>query len=1416
MSINHKQFIDLERNFREVTESELEDPEYLALREEHGLSKTFDWKEVLTYPRVILLAEAGSGKTWEMAEPVRRLKSENKIAFFLPLERLDTESPTDILSIEDEQSFNDWLLDRQSQAWFFLDAVDELKLKSGKLQHAMSKFAKSIKGNLRSIHVVISSRPSDWNANTDPTLILDELPTETEEKKLKILVLLPLWQRQIEKFIQCRDVENSADFIKELQQQDAWTFARRPMDLNQLIGLWIKNGKLGSRKEQHEENVRSRLEDNREQADSRILSNKNAHLGVERLALALTLSRNRTILSPNQPFKHQKDVLNPASILTDWTLQELQTLLRCALFDPATCGRIRFHHRSVQEYLAARRLCHLRKENNISITNLFSLLFKEPYGVHIVLPSMRPISAWLALWIPHVCHELILREPEVLLTLGDPQCLPLDTKKNLLRSFVSAYGTGGFRGTDLSIEGLQRLVQPELANLVTELWKKRTGNNDAQRLLLTLIEQGPLTGCSDIAESAAMDTALIPNHRIIAVKALTACEAWQAARRISESILTEPDHWPDQVVHEVVPELFPKVLSVDELLALVERTPDSPEATRRFSWSLHLIADSIDPISDDAVSLRDSLARLIWKCKSNDLKRYELHSQYDYIVPALALLCGHQFASGGQNVETGALIWCAAVAVCFETHQTTRRDSIQYLKNQLSNRPSRREETCWQYLDLMDTVVPSKDDRERYLLFQYRGAIGPLSESDRPWLEAALSDPEIPQRRGFALCALFQLWNSRGRSKDELEQIKVYVLDNTYLTHKVTELSQDFERERIEMERMKTETKLEHQERELQAAWEEWREGVRADPEDAFGGEMCDSTVYNLYKWFRNKAGSAITKIDCWDGDALKNVFGERVTEHAIKTFRAFWRTNKNKEIGLYGLSAEASHPGWAKDLTAEEAEIAAANALYEINGFPAWLPELAEVHPESVDTVIGEKLSSELALSGEKTRALILEGLRYADLDLKKRFVPRLLTGLRKWPKEIPHGCSAEEHNRNLNLLINILKDTLQGEEQEQVSILCRERINADPIGPFTKTWLHGLCHFDLGAGVEAIDHILQSIPSSKQSECVVDTFSSLFTDYFGGSVRILDSPQRAVILDRLVRYAYLHIRHEEDQRHEGVYTPNKRDRAEEARNYLLSSLVDTPGHDAFRIIRELAKDPSFSTFSDRLLLLSRHRAATDAEDPLSPADIVTLEENFAAPPRDRDGLFVVMMNRLEDLQHEILHHPFTNRATLRTINQEIEMQRNLALCLDKAAIGAYSVTREEEVADRKKPDICLTSVGGEHKAVIEVKIADNLSIKGLEDALHNQLVGQYLRHAGSKAGCLLLTYIGEKLFWEHPETRVHLEFKAIIDHLRELAHNIECERDHEIRVGVFGLDLRDPEHSPAGQYLKTVGWYGVSSPIC
>ena len=81
----------------------------------------------------------------------------------------------------------------------------------------------------------------------------------------------------------------------------------------------------------------------------------------------------------------------------------------------------------------------------MSIKALFRLLFAEHYGVEVVLPSMRAIAAWLALWVDAVRKELIEREPETLISYGDPGSLDLAARSALLagvRFQIRPRGTG--------------------------------------------------------------------------------------------------------------------------------------------------------------------------------------------------------------------------------------------------------------------------------------------------------------------------------------------------------------------------------------------------------------------------------------------------------------------------------------------------------------------------------------------------------------------------------------------------------------------------------------------------------------------------------------------------------------------------------------------------------------------------------------------------------------------------------------------------------------------------------------------------------------------------------------------------------------------------------------------------------------
>ncbi|HEX6903847.1 MAG TPA: hypothetical protein VF789_29320 [Thermoanaerobaculia bacterium] len=1437
-------YFALSRRFRDLTQAELEEPELLASFNDRSWKWADGWAELLQHPRVLLLAEAGSGKTVEMRAQAVRLSAEGKPAFFIPLESLHYDALSGILSAAEEQAFAAWKVNDQSTAWFFLDAVDELKLTDGKLERALGRLAKEIDGLLHRAHIVISCRPHDWRPSVDMATVNAKLPI-TQVKSLdledsdaaflaaiekseggrtghvdasakmdglKVVVLLPLSAQQIEALARHLGVADPTAFIAEIRRQNAWTFARRPLDLSELVTLWLTHGRLGTRAQQHAANIAVKLKDP-DRPDHGVLPDDKARTGAERLALALTLTHTRTIRSPEQALNVERaeGVLDAAKILTDWKEDERQSLLRRGLFDPATYGRIRFHHRSVQEYLAACRLHALRKKG-MPVKSLLRLLFAEQYGEQVVIPSMQAVSAWLALWDEDVRRELMKREPETLLSMGDPESLPIEARAHLLRSFAKAYGEGGWRGLQIPFGEVRRLAHPELANVVQEIWDAGHHSPDVRELLLDLVEQGPIVGCLDIARAVALDTGQPDNLRTTAIRAVVACGRSEAMDQLKDSILHEPTKWPDHVIHEAADDLFPSVLSIDELIELIHRTKEPENGVAGFSWALIQVVDKVEPSSKLASDLREALTHLVWSSRYENLEWYQPRARFDYIAPALARLCDRQLEAGTSPFVDN-LIWASVVANRFGAHVTASSDIFRNLRHHFEHLLDLRRAAFWNEIKLISEISPADTTSERCSNAEHNSLVVLLRPEDRPWLQEDLHSSTRVQRE-VSLHALTRLWIQNGRDQGELEQLFATVQSDPILVMELNQLSTPPEPdptiERWKRRQRRRAIVHEGRKRQFREKWNQWKLDLKADLTQAFSEEGLPTTRRNLHKWLElNKSSQG--RYDVWDESALRNAFGTNVAMQAAKAFRALWRAyspiprgqrpmeDRDKVLrvwieGLAGLSAESMTPGWATYLSQDEARIAAAYATIEINGFPNWLNDLAKDHPAAVDEVIGGELTAELAT--EITPYLrSLQNLSHADVNLKKLLAPRLLPWLSIWPSRFQDKNSGEQSAHHLGQVISILCDVIEDQDRENLATICDRQFFANPNSPVALTWLRGLFLFNPARATQILVNILGALSEPEATLCAIEMFASLL----GGrstTFDFIDGSKRAQILGILVQFSFRYIRLEEDQKHEGAYTPDTRDHAERARDFLLITLLDIPGVEAHNVGLELAADPVFGEFSDRLRLLIRQRAAKDAENPpMSPEHVVAFEERAELLPNDRDGLFNIMLDRLDDLAHDIRHHDLTDRLTLRKIHDEAEMQRTLALRLRYMAKDAYVVTREDEVADSKRTDIRLVAMHGEQRAVIEVKLADKRwSLTDLEQALRNQLVGQYLRHNTCQAGCLLLTYDGTKKRWRHPVRKTYLSFLEVAEHLSALAEIIEQELRHTVRLAVVPLDLTDP----------------------
>lgn len=1448
-------FVELDRRFRDLTQAELsgaepDDPGLLASLRDSDLGTTPGWPELLEEPRVLLLAEGGSGKTREMRELARRLAAQGESAFFVPIDVLEEDGLSAVLSTAEQRRLEEWSTNAEKVAWFFLDAVDELKLTAGKLDRALNRFSREIEGGLHRARILVSCRPLDWLPERDmetmvrllpfapPSQAMEASPEDlflsaiqhdraphiarapTEQPKtsepVRVVALLPLSRQQIETFARAQGVDDVDGFLNEIKKQRAWSFARRPFDLIELITSWRDLGHVGTRLQQHELNVTSRLRDVPERPDNGVLTESKARQGAERLALALAMTRTRAIRSPEQSFagKREARVLDPAAVLPDWTEAERSTLLRRAVFDPATYGRVRFHHRSIEEYLAACRLKRLRDEG-MPAEALLRMLFTTKYGEDVAIPSLRPISSWLALWDAPVRRELSRREPETLLSLGDPQSLPVEDRSRLVRAFVDACIDGGARGINIPIDEVRRLSEPSLGPLVSELWSCGKKNRDVRELLLEMMWQGALSECWELAHEAALDKALPSYHRAVAIRALLATGHESAVRTLVETLLAEPSAWPDKLTFDLAPDLFPKILSVSELRSLLERIREPRSSTSGFGWSVRLIAQATTPGTALAIELRDQLASLVWSGREAGQKYWADKGRYDHLIPALATLVDKQLSL--QTMLGNAELVTAAV----QAHRAGggargNGREVRSLKKYFVSDQGLREKAFWAELQLMDEMIPSEDPWHRFFYAEHESIIAPLAEADRPWLKRALDAVCTSGRRAVALQALHQLWLRAGRVPGAMDDVTDLISGDAHLSPLLEGMlsPRPAASEEQEAARQVSHYELAAREREAKETreWMTWRDNLMSNPVLAFSPAQVSTTLFVLYDWL-HRAARRLGEHDDWNETLVSTVFGADVAALAAAAFQAAWRSAKPPvrhawprsvvdhydpawQHGLCGLSSEALKPGWAERLSVDEARNAAAYAMVDQSLFPRWVTELAQSHPSTVEDAFGVALEGELANGGARASLPVLVAVTHADDAVKRLMSNRLLRFLENW------SCRVEEDQiprwrQHIGQVLEVLQ---HASSQDGLAVLrseCLRRLHEDAAGPLAVTWLSCLFHVD---PVSATDCFEVTLEHAVGAEGGVHLFDSLFGERDGLSLdAVADATDRATMLGRLIRRAYEYVRPAEDMHHDGNYTPAARDRAENARDYLLNKLLGLTGAEAHAAVIELAEHPLLGHIADRLRLLARQRAAADAEfAAYSPASLADLEKRHELLPHDRDSLFSTMMARLADLAHRIAHDDFTDRAILQQVTDEPAMQSTLAMRLRDMSRGAYHVVREDEVADRKKPDIRLVAAHGDQKAALELKLADKWSLEELERALRHQLVGQYLRSDRCRAGCLLLTYNGQKKYWCR-DAEPPLSFAQLVNYLSAVGRQLERDKSHVIRVAVFGLDLTDPVLVPA-----------------
>jgi hypothetical protein len=1422
----------MERTFKAIPDGKVDAADQQSFLVGLGWSRGCTWNELLHSKRILIISEAGAGKTYECRKQSERLWASGEPAFFVELTALAKEELRSLLDADEEARLDAWLVSQAEVATFFLDSIDELKVTKGSFERALKRLKKCIQGQLHRARVVITTRPipfdeqlvrsvlpvppppsSDSNEETFAKIAMCEHRNQHDNSNInksldwRSVALMPLSDAQIVDFCRHQRVSDPDPLFEDLRRRNALEFARRPQDLIELCADWREHKRIRTHRDQVTTNVRVKLLPREDRPEPAELSVDKAIEGASRLALAVQMTRRLTIRhSAASDTVNDEAALDPAIILSDWQQNERKALLERPLFGFASYGRVRFHHRSVAEYLAAERLRMLLKQG-MPFRAIKRLLFAETKGKMIVRPSKRPVAGWLALQESGIFELLRDNEPAVLLNEGDPESLTQTQRKQALRAYAERYGLGGRRGLQVPHIQVHRFASNELAEEIDRIWRSGVENPDVRQVLISLIEAGRIEACADIVFDITQDMSAPSIERLMAIDALVAL-ADKRLGTIAAKIADAEDLWPDCVSRGAVTSLFPKYMSVEQLCRTLRWIKQEKRNVGNFSWQLpHLIAGASlePPVLEE---LRDGLLALV----SEGLKwRQELPpyimSDRPHLSGALAATCERGLDMSNDKQ------WLHASALALRIHNRDygSDEPINSLRERLSNLDAvNNARLFWVEDALLQSLHEIKDPWKRFTEITFHdGPVQLRPDRDLVWVSEALGDTtrDAGEREMLLEAAIWLLSQDLDTRKEHVEGLRPLIADEPSLLQKLDDCLKPskYEQEHHRWEKNQAERKEQEERRKAEdhESWVQfWRE-VANQPENAFSTEQGLNTAWDLWRVMSHDGQSS-----GWNRRFIEEQFNQETADKLRRELMKIWRDDhptfpserlegeRNEffvrwQLGLAGVYAEAEDPDWAAKLSDTEAELAARYALIERNALPQWIKGLVDKHPKAVDRTLGNELSWGLNRPPcERGHSGLLQGVGYAPENLAKLFLPRLESWLDAGGDQITGADNATGMTERVRQVTQLIWKHGDAAELRRLQEWVLQRLKQQLPFSLRLVWLSALMQIDPQEGVEQLENQIGMVEPSERSDAVT-WLGSLFGDRLDamglGGDRF--TPQ---LLLRLLRLAYRHIRIQDDAHHEGGYSPDTRDNAEQARNSILTALLNAKGEEGWAAKLNMAADPLFAHFKDRILAMAEENWAQEIDtEVFDEAQAVALDRKGEAPASTNEAMFALLKDRLSDLD-DLLLRDDSPRNAWALISDENIMRQEIARELRHAANGLYNVDQEAVTADEKETDIRLRSVLSRHEAVIELKLGDRWTATDLLNTIENQLVRKYMAAEYRKAGALLVTLAKDRK-WQHPTDKSRkINVEELFSLLTTEADRVQQALGGGAYIHVHLLDLR------------------------
>lgn len=1392
-------YVELNRRFITVARDRDGDLVEALNRFHWGAPAGEGWSELLLRPCVVVLGEAGTGKTFELREQAKHLIQQGKAAFFVPVEDVAARGLVAALDLDASERFEAWRAGSE-EAWFLLDSVDEAKLKQHTVRSAVNGFAKALVPHLGRAHLLLSSRVSDWRSEDERQLAEIQRRLMQPEGKaasskpeaLHIVQLAPLDRAQTRKFAERVGVEEVDRFLDDIEKNHAWPFAERPQDVQWLASYWMKQRRLGSLTELVSFNIDAKLKDDK----ASMIAPDRAREGARMLAAAAALTQKTSFLLPGEPRgPYTSDALDPRDILPGWKDDEVHYLLRRPLFDEATYGRVRIHHRTALEFLAAEHL-DLLVERGQPIADLEVLLFREVGHRTVVPPHLTAVLAWLAPKHRSLRTKAIRVAPEHLVDEADPAALTGEDRRAVLRAYAAKFRDRDHMYLQFDPTGLRRFAGPDVTDVVRDLLLDPGQPEHLKRTLLELVLHGEMSAAVDAALTLALADDSTPAVRSEAIEAVAKAGS-PAEKTKLVGLLSQPSARKRTIAGRLLKALFPEHLSVEQLVAYL-LTIEPTDGMRLVSLDV-FVGSTLSSLCSprerqQMVSLL--LPALIDESKGRPSVGFvALRPEHVWLLElfvelVIAILLG--------SASSGAELPLEAVEVLFalDSHPDTHSAASRYYRAVAQNAALRRI-LLWRRVGIAKTRTGKWPRHPHEVNFWSLR----LTRDDVSWLTEDCLARSVIQERLLAFDLLSQIINQTEEPAPAIAFLRsVASRDETQVLSRRLERGLNpalgmFWQEPYRLQRAAMNRRNERAHKESSRRLHEQIESIRS-------GEN-DQALYHLYEvgLLNDSQTEAASRIrSCLD--AISSRYGDEIGSAARAGFKELWRkqcTVLPHEVepniipdaccaGMLGVELDVADGLDFGMLSPELRHNAVVCACWDFNGWPDWLGRLTEANPAFIREVLQPSLELDYHRSHDSPHlGRILWRLPRAPLVARQACAPDLLRLVR---------VNDPPHVDTLTTLFEVFQG-LDGDFSDELVALAKERTLQSVHEParYTVWW----CYWAAREPIEAVIALEGAAAHATDPAGLVEAVCAHFWNT-RSSMSAVPQPIFSKSLDALRRFvplAYKYVRPQDDLKHERAHFVERRDNAQELRNQALNWLTQIPEPEVLPALDALAEDPNLASVRDWIRFSADACAARCP--PLSLKDALHFLRDLVYEPTTAAELFTVAKNRLDDIAHYLAKGDFTVRQAYNPTGPtdppilEERAQNLLAHELDTRRRGQYTVVREAEVADKLRTDIRLLNPRCDGPVTIEIKIAERWKLDQLRDALKRQLVGTYMRAHDSRFGIFLVCSSGPPLHEVHG-SKDGVPLDQVLATLRAEAELLRQSNSAIRGLEVVGIDFHPP----------------------